>query len=101
MLHAKHLPYHFWAEAMNTACHVHNRVTLRTGTATTLYELWKERKPTVKYFHALERKDAGAEVKDVVSEKEAEDEEDSDNEVEKADHQGEEEASGSSSEAEE
>ncbi len=53
MLHAKHLPYHFWAEAMNTACHVHNRVTLRAGTATNLYELWKERKPTVKYFHVF------------------------------------------------
>jgi len=53
MLHAKHLPYHLWAEAMNTACHVHNRVTLRAGTATTLYELWKGRKPTVKYFHVF------------------------------------------------
>jgi len=53
MLHAKHLPYHLWAEAINTACHVHNRVTLRACTATTLYELWKGRKPTVKYFHVL------------------------------------------------
>jgi len=56
MLHVKHLPYHFWAEAMNTACHVHNRVTLRAGTTTTLYELWKERKPTVKYFHVFDSK---------------------------------------------
>jgi len=53
MLHAKHLPYHLWAEAMNTTCHVHNRVTLRAGTATTLYDLWKERKPTIKYFHVF------------------------------------------------
>jgi len=53
MLHAKHLPYYFWAEAMNTTCHVHNRVTLRAGTTTTLYELWKEKKPTVKYFHVF------------------------------------------------
>jgi transposase InsO family protein len=29
MLHAKKLPYYFWAEAMNIACYVHNRVTLR------------------------------------------------------------------------
>jgi transposase InsO family protein len=50
MLHAKHLPYSFWAEAMNIACHIHNRVTLRIGTTTTLYEIWKGRKPTVKYF---------------------------------------------------
>jgi len=51
MLHAKHLPYRFLDEAMNTSCHIHNKVTLRTGTTTTLYELWKGRKPTVKYFH--------------------------------------------------
>jgi len=53
MLHVKHLPYHFWAEAINTVCHVHNRVTIRAGTTTTLYELWKGRKPTVKYFHVF------------------------------------------------
>jgi len=53
MLHAKHLPYRFWAEAMNTTCHIHNRVTLRSGTTTTLYEFWKGRKPTVKYFHVF------------------------------------------------
>jgi len=53
MLHVKHLPYRFWVEAMNTACHIHNRVTLRSGTSTTLYELWKGRKPTVKYFHVF------------------------------------------------
>ncbi|KAI5426708.1 hypothetical protein KIW84_032223 [Lathyrus oleraceus] len=53
MLHAKHLPYHFWAEAMNISCYIHNRVTLRIGTPTTLYELWKGRKPIVKYFHVF------------------------------------------------
>ncbi|KAK2379434.1 putative mitochondrial protein [Trifolium repens] len=53
MLHAKSIPYHFWAEAMNTACYIHNRVTLRKGTSSTLYELWKERKPTVKHFHVF------------------------------------------------
>jgi hypothetical protein len=53
MLHAKHLPYHFWAESMNTACYIHNRVTLRKGTSSTLYELWKERKPTIKHFHVF------------------------------------------------
>ncbi|KAK2402491.1 cysteine-rich RECEPTOR kinase [Trifolium repens] len=53
MLHAKKLPYYFWAEAMNTACYVHNRVTLRAGTSTTLYEIWKGRKPNVKYFHVF------------------------------------------------
>ncbi|PNY10358.1 retrotransposon-related protein, partial [Trifolium pratense] len=53
MLHAKNLPLYFWAEAMNTACYIHNRVTLRKGTDKTLYELWKDKKPTVKYFHVF------------------------------------------------
>ncbi|MCI03437.1 retrovirus-related pol polyprotein from transposon tnt 1-94, partial [Trifolium medium] len=41
------------AEAMNTACYIHNRVTLRSCTSTTLYELWKGSKPTVKHFHVF------------------------------------------------
>jgi hypothetical protein len=53
MLHSKKLPQHFWAEAMNTACYILNRVTLRAGTTKTLYELWKGRKPTIKYFHVF------------------------------------------------
>ena len=53
MIHAKKLPYHFWAEAMNTTCYVHNRVTLKKGTPTTLYEVWKGRIPTVKYSHVF------------------------------------------------
>ena len=53
MIHAKKLPYHFWAEAMNTACYIHNRVTLRKGTSATIYEAWKGRKPNVKYFHVF------------------------------------------------
>ena len=50
MIHAKNLPYHFLAEAMNIACYIHKRVTLRKGTSATLYEIMKGRKPTVKYF---------------------------------------------------
>jgi len=41
---------------MNTTCHIHNKVTLRSRTTTTLYELWKGRKPTVKYFHVFRSK---------------------------------------------
>lgn len=51
MLHAKQLRYHFWAESMNIDCYIHNRVTLRSGTSATLYELWKGRKPIFKYLH--------------------------------------------------
>jgi len=41
---------------MNIACYIHNRVTLRAGTSSTLYELWKARKPTIKYFHVFTSK---------------------------------------------
>src|ERR1044072_7966291 len=53
MLHAKNLPYYFWAKAMNTTCYILNRVTIRSGTNFTLFEIWKGRKPTVKYFHVF------------------------------------------------
>ncbi|KAA0060391.1 gag-pol polyprotein [Cucumis melo var. makuwa] len=29
MIHAKNFPLNFWAEAVNTTCHIHNRVTTR------------------------------------------------------------------------
>lgn len=51
MLHTKNLPYYFWAKAMNTTCHIHNCVTIRSETKATQYELCKGRKPTVKYFY--------------------------------------------------
>ncbi|TYJ98295.1 gag-pol polyprotein [Cucumis melo var. makuwa] len=31
MIHAKNLPLNFWGEAVNTTCHIHNRVTTRSG----------------------------------------------------------------------
>lgn len=51
MLHAKNILYNFWAKDMNTSCHIHSRVTITHGTKATQYELWKWRKPNVKYFH--------------------------------------------------
>ena len=35
---------------VNAACHTVNRVYFRPGTKKTPYELWKGRKPNVKYF---------------------------------------------------
>lgn len=52
-MHATDIPLYFWAEVLNTACHIHNRVTLRPGTSLTHYEIWKGRKPNVKYFHVF------------------------------------------------
>ena len=50
MLHAKNVPQSFWAEAVNTACYLSNRVHLRSGTTQTSYELWKGKPPTLHYL---------------------------------------------------
>ncbi|XP_075669659.1 uncharacterized protein LOC142639349 [Castanea sativa] len=50
MLHSKDVARNLWGEAVNTACHTVNKVYFRPGTKKTPYELWKGRKPNVKYF---------------------------------------------------
>jgi predicted nucleotidyltransferase len=53
MIHAKNMAQHFWGEAVHTACHIINLVFLRPGTTKTPYELWRGKKPTVKYFRVF------------------------------------------------
>jgi hypothetical protein len=53
MIHSKNLAQHFWGEAVNTACHIINRVYLRPETNKTPYEIWRGKKPTVKYFRGF------------------------------------------------
>ena len=50
MLYNKDVARNLWGEAINTACHTVNMVYFRPGTKKTPYELWKGRKPNVKYF---------------------------------------------------
>lgn len=50
MLNEHSLPQYFWAEAVNTACYVMNRVLLRSKLGKTLYELWNNKKPNIGYF---------------------------------------------------
>jgi transposase InsO family protein len=50
MIHSQNLAQHFWGEAINTASHIINRVYLRTETSRAPYEIWRGKKPTVKYF---------------------------------------------------
>ena len=50
MLHNKKLPKSFWGEAIKTACHTLNRVYFRPDSKKTPYELWRGKKPVVKYF---------------------------------------------------
>jgi hypothetical protein len=41
----------FWAEAVNTACYVSNRIHLRVHKKKTCYELMHSRTPMVSHFH--------------------------------------------------
>ena len=50
MLNENALPKYFWAEAINTACYVLNRVLIRPYLNKTPYELWKNRKPNIGYL---------------------------------------------------
>ena len=50
MLHNKKLPKSFWGEAVNIACHTLNWVYFRHDFKKTPYELWRGKKPVVKYF---------------------------------------------------
>ena len=51
MIHENNLAKHFWAEAVNTACYVQNRIYIRPILEKTAYELFKGRKPNISYFH--------------------------------------------------
>ena len=50
MLNNRDVARNLWGEAINTACPMVNRVYFKPGTKKTPYELWKGRKPNVKYF---------------------------------------------------
>ena len=50
MLNQHKFRTYFWAEAINTACHISNRIHVRPHIRKTCYELWKGKKPSVKYF---------------------------------------------------
>jgi transposase InsO family protein len=51
MIHENNLAKHFWAEAVNTACYVRNRIYIRPILEKTAYELFKGRRPNISYFH--------------------------------------------------
>ena len=50
MLKAKNVPVKFWAEALNTTCYT-LRVYFHSRTTMTPYEIWRGKKPNLKYFH--------------------------------------------------
>ena len=49
----KKIPQKFWGEAVNTSCHIGNRIYFRAGTKETAYEIWNGKKPKVKYFRVF------------------------------------------------
>jgi hypothetical protein len=51
MINETNIAKHFWAEAINTACYIHNRISIRPILNKTPYELWKNSKPNISYFH--------------------------------------------------
>ena len=53
MLLNKKIPQKFWGEAVNTSCHIGNRIYFRAGTKKTAYEIWNGKKPKVKYFRVF------------------------------------------------
>lgn len=50
MLNSMNLPKNLWFEAVNTACYIINHVYTRKSNNKTAYELWFNKKPTVKIF---------------------------------------------------
>jgi hypothetical protein len=53
MLNEHRTPRRFWAEAVNIACYVSNRIYVRAHKKKTCYELMHGRTPKVSYFHAF------------------------------------------------
>ena len=53
MLLNKQIPQKFWGEAVNTSCHIGNRIFFRVGIKKTAYEIWNGKKPRVKYFRVF------------------------------------------------
>ena len=51
MQKVRKVPTKFWAEAVNTACYISNKVYSRPGTHKTLYKIWKGKKTNLKHFH--------------------------------------------------
>jgi hypothetical protein len=53
MLDEHRTPRRFWAEAVNVACYVSNKIYLRVHKKKTCYELMHGRTPKVSHFHVF------------------------------------------------
>lgn len=50
-INEKNMTKHFWAEAVNTMCYIQNKISISPIPGKTPYELWKNKKPNISYFH--------------------------------------------------
>nr|KYP55915.1 Retrovirus-related Pol polyprotein from transposon TNT 1-94 [Cajanus cajan] len=53
MLNETKLPKHFWADTINTTCHVLNKVLIRPILKKIPYEIYNGRKPKISYFRVF------------------------------------------------
>ena len=53
MLLNKSIPHKVWAKAVNTSCHIGNRIYFWAGTKKTLYEIWREKKAKGKILSSI------------------------------------------------
>lgn len=51
MINEKNVAKHLWEEAVNITCYIHNRISIRPIMGKTPYELLKNKKPNISYFH--------------------------------------------------
>ena len=51
MIQETNMAKHFWAKAVNTTCYIQNMISIRPILGKTPYELWKNIKPNISYFH--------------------------------------------------
>ena len=51
MIQETDMAKHLWAEVINTTCYYQNMISIRPIMGKTPYELWKNRKPNISYFH--------------------------------------------------
>ncbi|XP_073133838.1 uncharacterized protein [Henckelia pumila] len=53
MMSSKNISKRFWEEALNTTCHISNRVYLRSGSSMTSYEILMGKRQNINYFHVF------------------------------------------------
>ena len=51
MINETNIAKHFWEEAGNTTSYNQNKISIRPILKKTPYELWKNIKPNISYFH--------------------------------------------------